>query len=191
LIARASAVVPSDSWTLRSTLALALLCSVQFMLILDLTTTFREGSARNRALGVWGAVAAAGGAVGLLLSGIITDVLGWSWVFFLNVPIAAVAIGLSPFLLPESQAPDAAPRLDVAGAVSVTLGSLLLIFGLSQAAPAGVLSARTLVRTVGGGPSARRGFRIDQHVLSGGQRSRPGGADLDRCRCLCARRLRW
>src|ERR1700682_3030877 len=68
-----------------------------------LTTTFREGAERNRALAAWTAVAAAGGAVGLLLSGIITDVLGWAWVFFLNVPIAVLAIGLSPLLLPESQ----------------------------------------------------------------------------------------
>ena len=114
-----------------------------------LTTTFREGLARNRALAAWSGVAAAGGAAGVLLSGIITDLLGWSWVFFLNVPIAVLAISLSPVLLPESHAQGATRRLDVAGAVTVTLGSMLLVFGLSQAASAGLLSAPTLVPILG------------------------------------------
>jgi EmrB/QacA subfamily drug resistance transporter len=114
-----------------------------------LTTTFSEGPERNRALAAWTAVASAGGAVGLLLSGIITEFLGWSWVFFLNVPIAVLAISLSPVLLPESQGPTADDRLDVGGAVLVTLGSLLLVFGLSQAATAGPLSGSTLLPIVG------------------------------------------
>jgi EmrB/QacA subfamily drug resistance transporter len=256
-------VAPAESWTLRGTLALALLCSVQFMLILDLTivnvalpsiqramgssrealqwvvsayalsfggflmlagraadlygrrrffmlglalfavaslagglsqsptaliaarlvqglggalvspaalslltTTFREGAERNRALAAWGAVAAAGGAVGLLLSGVITDLLGWQWVFFLNVPIAALAISLSPLLLTESHARGATPRLDVAGAVSVTVGSLLLVFGLSQAASAGLLSGPTLAPILGAVVAFAAFFAIERRTAS-------------------------
>ncbi len=113
-----------------------------------LTTTFPEGPARNRALAVWGAVASAGGAVGLLLSGVITDGLGWSWVFFVNVPVGLLAVGLAPLLLDESRAVGPRPRLDLAGALTVTLGSLLLVFGLSHVDSVGLLSPQTLL-TVG------------------------------------------
>src|SRR4051794_25776808 len=67
------------------------------------TTTFTEGSERNKALGVWGAVAGAGGAAGVLLGGILTDGLGWEWVLFVNVPIALAAAALAPRLLRESR----------------------------------------------------------------------------------------
>src|SRR3712207_1116077 len=66
------------------------------------TTIFSEGAERNKALGVWGAVAGSGGAVGVLLGGLLTDGLGWEWVLFVNVPIALVAILLAPRLLNES-----------------------------------------------------------------------------------------
>src|SRR3954454_7286372 len=64
-------------------------------------TTFAEGSDRNRALAVWGAIAGAGGAVGLLLGGVIVEVLSWRWVFFVNVPIGAVVLALAPRTIPE------------------------------------------------------------------------------------------
>jgi EmrB/QacA subfamily drug resistance transporter len=131
-----------------------------------LTTTFREGAERHRALAAWTAVAAAGGAVGLILGGVITDVLGWSWVFFLNVPIAVLAVSLSPVLLPESQEQSASRRLDVAGAVAITLGSLLLVFGLSQAASAGLLSARTLLPMLGALVAIAAFFAIEQRTAS-------------------------
>jgi len=131
-----------------------------------LTTTFREGAERNRALAAWTAVASAGGAVGLLLSGFITEFLGWSWVFFLNVPIAVVAISLSPVLLPESQAPSPERRLDVAGAVAVTIASLLLVFGLSQAATAGLTSAQTLVPILGALLALATFLAIEQRTAS-------------------------
>ena len=131
-----------------------------------LTTTFREGAERNRALAAWTAVASAGGAVGLLLSGFITEFLGWSWVFFLNVPIAVVAISLSPVLLPESQAPSPERRLDVAGAVAVTIASLLLVFGLSQAATAGLASAQTLVPILGALLALATFLAIEQRTAS-------------------------
>ena len=66
-------------------------------------TTFREGPDRNRALAVWGAIAGAGGAIGLLLGGVIVEVLSWRWVFFVNVPIGAVVLALAPRIVPESR----------------------------------------------------------------------------------------
>ncbi len=109
-----------------------------------LTTTFREGEERNLAMGVWGAVAAGGAAAGLLLGGVLTDQLGWEWVFFVNVPIAVSAAALAPILLAESRDRRAAGRLDVAGAATITGGLILLVYGLTQAADAGFGSARTL-----------------------------------------------
>src|ERR1700680_271449 len=69
-----------------------------------LTTTFQEGRERNLALGIWGAVSGSGGAAGVLLGGALTSGLSWSWIFFINVPVGAVVIGLTPFLLRESRA---------------------------------------------------------------------------------------
>lgn len=92
---------------------------------------------------MWGAVAAGGAAAGLLLGGVLTSGLGWEWNFFVNVPIGALAIALAPVLLTESR-DRAAPRLDLAGAITVTAGLGLLVYGLSQAESAGLGSARTL-----------------------------------------------
>src|ERR1700675_4473679 len=66
-------------------------------------TTFAEGPSRNRALAVWGAVAGAGGAIGLLLGGVIVEALSWRWIFFVNVPIGAVVLALAPRIIPESR----------------------------------------------------------------------------------------
>ena len=71
-------------------------------------TTFAEGPERNRALAVWGAIGATGGAVGLLLGGLIVDVLSWPWVFLVNVPIGAVVLALAPRIVPESRSESAA-----------------------------------------------------------------------------------
>src|SRR6185295_10698444 len=87
-----------------------------------LTTTFAEGEERNKALGVWGAVSGAGGAVGVLLGGVLTEWAGWEWVFFVNVPIGVAAIILAPRLLRESRVEDAERSFDVLGAVTVTAG---------------------------------------------------------------------
>src|SRR3954468_12971639 len=94
-----------------------------------LTTTFAEGAERNRALGVWGAVAGSGGAVGVLLGGILTDGLGWQWVLFVNVPIAAVAAFGALRVLGESR-DESARAFDVAGAVTVTAGLSLLVYAI-------------------------------------------------------------
>src|SRR5438270_8609020 len=86
-----------------------------------LSTTFVEGRERNIALGVWGAVGGFGAAAGVLLGGVLTEALGWEWIFFLNVPVGAVAFFLTPRLLAESR--DARVKtFDVPGAVLVTGG---------------------------------------------------------------------
>src|SRR5919199_1526951 len=85
------------------------------------TVIFAEGAERNRALGVWGAVAGSGGAVGVLLGGMLTKWAGWEWVLFVNVPIGLAAAALTPRLLPESRN-GGARHFDVAGAISITAG---------------------------------------------------------------------
>jgi EmrB/QacA subfamily drug resistance transporter len=107
------------------------------------TTTFAEGAERNRALGVWGAVAGAGGAAGVLLGGILTDSLGWEWVLFVNVPIALAAAAVTPLLVAESRAAER-HGFDVAGAVTITAGLALLIYSVVGTTDHGWGSARTL-----------------------------------------------
>jgi EmrB/QacA subfamily drug resistance transporter len=108
-----------------------------------LTVTFSEGAVRNRALGVWTAAAAGGGATGFFLGGVITGALGWRWVFLVNVPVAAVSCALAPLLLLESRDRNASRRLDRAGATTVTVGLLVLIYGFTRAQVAGVASPVT------------------------------------------------
>src|SRR3712207_7315737 len=100
------------------------------------TVLFEEGSERNKAMGVWGAVAGSGGAVGVLLGGMLTEWAGWEWVLFVNVPIAAAAAVAAPRLLPESRN-GGARHFDFAGAVSVTAGLSLLVFSPVHATAAG------------------------------------------------------
>jgi len=108
-------------------------------------TTFAEGSERNRALAVWGAIAGAGGAVGLLLGGVIVELLSWRWVFFINVPIGAAVLALAPRIVPESRAETGrSGGYDAEGAVAITLGTIALVFTLIKADTWGWTSARTL-----------------------------------------------
>ncbi len=109
------------------------------------TTTFAEGAERNKALGVWGAVAGAGGAAGVLLGGVLTDGLGWEWVLWVNVPIGLTAAFLAPRLLPESRDEADHRSFDVPGAVTVTAGLALLVYAIVDAERAGWTSAQTLV----------------------------------------------
>ena len=113
-----------------------------------ITTIFAEGTERNRAVGAWTAVAAAGGAAGLVLGGLVTDTLGWRWAFFVNVPVGVLGVALSPLLLPAG-APDrdggtGARRLDLPGAATVTAGLVLLVYGLTRAEEAGFGSPATV-----------------------------------------------
>jgi EmrB/QacA subfamily drug resistance transporter len=108
------------------------------------TTTFAEGSERNRALGIWGAVAGSGGAAGVLLGGVLTDSLGWEWVFFVNTPIALLAAFLSPRLIDESREEERVRNFDAAGAVTVTAGLSLFVYAMVDAPNAGWGSAQTI-----------------------------------------------
>ncbi|MEV0404126.1 MFS transporter [Actinoallomurus sp. NPDC050550] len=102
---------------------------------------FAEGPARNRALGAWGMAGSAGLAAGSLLGGVLTNYLGWEWVFFVNVPLALGCALAAPRLLPAD--PGRTPGgFDVPGAVLATAGSALLVFGLASGPDAGWVSLR-------------------------------------------------
>jgi EmrB/QacA subfamily drug resistance transporter len=108
-----------------------------------LSTTFPEGRERNIALGAWGAVGGFGAAAGVLLGGILTEALSWSWIFFVNVPVGIASFVAAPFLLKESR--DAhVKRFDVPGAVLVTGGLSLLVYAITQAGQHGWLAGRTV-----------------------------------------------
>lgn len=108
-----------------------------------LTTTFTEGRERNIALGAWGAVGGFGAAAGVLMGGVLTDLLSWEWIFYVNVPVGIVALVLSPILLRESRDAHGQSH-DVPGAVLVTSGLLLLVLGITQGHGWGWGSASTI-----------------------------------------------
>ena len=141
----AGGLAQSDVWLIAARavqgLGAALLSPAALSLV---TVLFAEGAERNKAMGVWGAVAGSGGAAGVLLGGMLTEWAGWEWVLYVNVPIGIAAALLSPRLLPESRA-EGARHFDVAGAVSVTLGLSLLVYSLVNANQAGWASAETLI----------------------------------------------
>jgi EmrB/QacA subfamily drug resistance transporter len=108
------------------------------------TTTFAEGRDRTRAMGVWGAIAGAGGAFGLLMGGILTDVLSWPWIFLVNVPIGVGTALAALRWVPESRAPMAHRRFDLSGAVTVTAGLIVLVYAIVKAQAKGWGSLHTL-----------------------------------------------
>lgn len=97
-----------------------------------LTTSFPEGPQRSRALGLNGSLMAAGFTTGAILGGVLTDLLSWRWAFFINVAVAIVVLIVAPTVLEESR-PKTRPRLDVPGAITVTLGLLAIVYGLTTA----------------------------------------------------------
>jgi EmrB/QacA subfamily drug resistance transporter len=109
-----------------------------------LTTTFEEGRERNIALGVWGAASGSGGAAGVLLGGVLTSWLNWSWIFFINLPVGALVFAVSPWLLRESRAQLEHRHFDVAGATSITAGLMLLVYAMTRAAQHGWGTASTI-----------------------------------------------
>jgi EmrB/QacA subfamily drug resistance transporter len=109
-----------------------------------LTTTFDEGRERNLALGIWGAASGSGGAAGVLLGGALTSSLDWSWIFFINVPVGAVVLALSPLLLRESRAELTHRHFDVPGAVTITGGLMLLVYAMTRAVQHGWATGETI-----------------------------------------------
>lgn len=105
---------------------------------------YTEGHGRNIALSIWGAVAAGGAAVGVLLGGILTQYLGWRWIFFINVPIAAIVLTGAWRLVPKHESEETQNNLDLPGAASVTAGLMLLVYGLVKAPALGWTSHATL-----------------------------------------------
>jgi EmrB/QacA subfamily drug resistance transporter len=109
-----------------------------------LTAIFEEGEERNRAIGIYGAMAALGFVVGMVGGGVITEFLGWRWVLFVNVPVALLALVPSPAVLPESRSEMATRSLDLAGALTATSGLGLLIYAISEVPENGWFSTVTL-----------------------------------------------
>jgi EmrB/QacA subfamily drug resistance transporter len=105
---------------------------------------FEEGAERNKALGIWGAMGAAGATVGLLAGGLLTRYAGWPYIFFLNVPIGGAALVLARRVVPESRLEGVRRRYDPFGAVTITGGLVLLVYAISQAPQVGWVTTRTL-----------------------------------------------
>ena len=108
-----------------------------------ITTTFEEGAERTKAMGVWAAIAVGGGAVGLVLGGVLTTAFSWPWIFYVNVPIGIAVFIASMRIVPESKDAHAHKSYDVAGAVTVTAGLLALVYGIVKAQEKGWTSLHT------------------------------------------------
>ena len=105
---------------------------------------FGEGAERNKALGIWGGIGAAGATIGVLAGGLLTRYAGWQYIFYLNVPIGAAALLLARRVVPESRLASADRRYDMLGAVTVTGALVLLVYAISQAPTVGWTAVRTL-----------------------------------------------
>jgi EmrB/QacA subfamily drug resistance transporter len=146
----AGGVAQSEGWLIAARAVQGLGAAIVSPAALSIiTTTFADGAERNRALGIWGAVAGAGGAAGVLLGGILTSGLSWRWVLFVNVPIGITAAILAPRTLVESRAEDGPKTFDLPGAVTVTAGLALLVFAVVDAVNSGWGSTTTLLRLAG------------------------------------------
>src|SRR3989475_5190178 len=109
-----------------------------------LVTSFAEGRDRNLALGIYGAASGSGAAAGVLLGGVLTSYLSWSWIFFINIPVGVAAIVLAPVLLQDSRAGLAHRHFDLPGAASSTSGLMLLVYAMTRATTDGWGSGTTL-----------------------------------------------
>jgi EmrB/QacA subfamily drug resistance transporter len=105
---------------------------------------FAEGAERNKALGIWGGLGAAGATVGVIAGGLLTRYVGWEYIFYLNVPIGAVALALAPKIVPESRLATTRRRFDALGAITGTGGLVLLVVAISQAPQYGWGATRTI-----------------------------------------------
>jgi EmrB/QacA subfamily drug resistance transporter len=114
-------------------------------------TSFEEGAERNKALGIWGALGGSGAAVGVLAGGVLTKYLGWEWIFFVNVPVGALVLVLTPRIVPESRREGAERNYDALGAVLVSGGLALLVYTISRAPDVGWATARTILLLIASG----------------------------------------
>jgi EmrB/QacA subfamily drug resistance transporter len=145
LASLAGGFAQSEAWLIAARAVQGLGAAILSPAALSIVTTiFTDGADRNRALGVWGAVAGSGGAAGVLLGGVLTDALGWQWVLFVNTPIGLAAAFLAPRLIPESRDHEATRAFDVAGAITVTAGLSVLVYALVDATSAGWGSTQTV-----------------------------------------------
>ncbi|HTZ86766.1 MAG TPA: MFS transporter [Solirubrobacteraceae bacterium] len=141
----ACALAPSDAVLIGSRAIQGLGAAVMLPTAMSIVTSiFDEGPERNKALGIWGALGATGGTVGLLTGGLITRYLGWQYIFYLNVPIGALALALAPRLLPRGASSTANRRFDLPGALAGTGGLVLLADAISQSPQYGWGAARTV-----------------------------------------------
>src|SRR5439155_24465908 len=108
------------------------------------SVTFREGSERNKALGILGAIAGSGAAIGVLAGGVLTEYAGREWIFFVNVPIGVLALTLVPRVVRESRADGLARHFDAMGATTVTASLMFLVFGLTRSITLGWSDVQTL-----------------------------------------------
>jgi EmrB/QacA subfamily drug resistance transporter len=113
------------------------------------TVTFEEGAERNKALGILGAIAGSGAAIGVLLGGVLTEYIGWEWIFYVNAPIGLLALFLTIRYVAESRLAGLERRFDSAGAISVTASLMLLVYGLTQAPNKGWGSPETIGVLIG------------------------------------------
>jgi EmrB/QacA subfamily drug resistance transporter len=146
----AGGLAQSESWLIAARAVQGLGAAIVSPAALSIvTTTFADGAERNRALGVWGAVAGAGGAAGVLLGGVLTSGLSWRWVLFVNVPIGLLCATLAPRLLVESRNEDERRSFDVLGALTVTGGLVLFVYALVDTATVGWGSFATWSKLAG------------------------------------------
>src|SRR5204862_974243 len=114
-------------------------------------TSFEVGAERNKALGIWVALGGSGAAVGVLAGGVLTKYLGWQWIFFVNVRVGAVVLALTPRIVRESRREGADRNYDALGAVLVSAGLALLVYGISEAPNVGWATARTILVLIASG----------------------------------------
>jgi len=112
------------------------------------STAFPEGTERNKAFGVWGALGGSGAAIGVLLGGVLTNSLGWEWIFFVNVPIGILVLALTPFVVSESRVATARLNFDPLGAITLTGGMIVLVYAISKAPDVGWGAASTIILLV-------------------------------------------
>src|SRR5947209_5481038 len=145
LTSLAGGLAQSQGWLIAARAAQGLAGAVIAPASLSIpTTTFAEGAARNRAVGIWGAMGGAGGAAGVLLGGILTDLLSWRWILFINVPIALAAALATQRLIAEGRNAHATRHFDLAGAATATLGLSVLVLGIVRTDVTGWGSPPTL-----------------------------------------------